>query len=1041
MRCAPSSPKTGFQAKRRFTLTKKRTAQPSSGAAKLDPRLSYLVSLPVSRLKSLKRTEAKNKRALAKDLAKLMQAAANVKEGPSPYAAEIAAKQERMCGSLTAGIYFPGAEQPFTAENNEPYISAFVLCDGSADDLRRLGAQVRSQAGDVFTVFAPRSAITRLQKSVAVRFIELARPNGPTLDEAVPFAGIDQLHQANPAITGANVVVGILDSKIDIYHPDFAESDTDTRILFLWDQTLQPQAGEAHPPTAPALPGFFPLGGTSYGVEYDKAAIDRQLADYKAGGAPYATIRHQPDLSNSDGRHGTHVAGAAVGNGRGDARYKAAAPGAHLIFVSVLKFPDLVTQPIADSVSLADGFAYVFARAAKLGMACVVNRSGSDNQGPHDGTLAGETFLNNLLRVRGRAITLAAGNSNGTASHAAGVVQQGAPTQLILRYVSKTSGGNVDLPESSDAAEIWYDGHDRFDFTLTIPTQPPTTLGPVSPGGTDNVTLPSSQVEVHVVSVVNDGRNGDNVISVVITVPDGQHVPLGDWIFTLTGDSVLNGSFHAWVDRNNRGLAKWESHVREDSITLGAPATAAGPIAVGNHECSTPLQMVESSGRGPTRDGRIKPDIAACGNLLHVPWPRLMKQNQVPTDVLYKQAGGTSISAPLVAGACALLFECRGPLLTCTDIKQILQDTAGHPDSGVPDNGFGFGALQMAAACTAPTPVVDVWLKDHPADAGVEPSAGGIAWLSPDIEILDENKLPVPNPTHDPAKHFNNIVRVTVRNRGSQPARNTAVFLYWAQPATHLPFPAAWRSSGVFTESGQGFVEESNRKLVALIGPGQASQAIFAWAPPPSGTGLPGNVPSCLLVRLENDNDPSQIGDGGAMIITARNNIASRNVHVAPAGTRDFDMHFYVEGSVSHDSFVVESDLVGGQVELRLPVQALPWRDADLLARSGLRARYESPRRPDVLDSAENVLRDLEVERLTDVTGGESLTLRHGTAAIVARPGERLWLPELRIALGARMPASISVRAAEVDAHRRHVHVKQLSDGRILGGLSLEIAL
>jgi subtilisin family serine protease len=85
------------------------------------------------------------------------------------------------------------------------------------------------------------------------------------------------------------------------------------------------------------------LGGTTYGVEYDKATIDRQLADYKAGGAPYATIRHQPDPdpNKDEGRHGTHVAGVAVGNGRGDARYTAAAPRAHLIFVSVLKFRTL----------------------------------------------------------------------------------------------------------------------------------------------------------------------------------------------------------------------------------------------------------------------------------------------------------------------------------------------------------------------------------------------------------------------------------------------------------------------------------------------------------------------------------------------------------------------------------------------------------------------------------------------------------------------------------------------------------------------------
>src|SRR6185369_10778147 len=99
---------------------------------------------------------------------------------------------------LTAGLYFPATRSRSPLKSLEPYISAIVLCDGSAEDLRALGARVRSQAGDVFTVFASLSSIRTLQRSPAVRFIELAHLNAPNLEAAIPFAKIDALHNATP---------------------------------------------------------------------------------------------------------------------------------------------------------------------------------------------------------------------------------------------------------------------------------------------------------------------------------------------------------------------------------------------------------------------------------------------------------------------------------------------------------------------------------------------------------------------------------------------------------------------------------------------------------------------------------------------------------------------------------------------------------------------------------------------------------------------------------------------------------------------------
>jgi hypothetical protein len=108
--------------------------------------------------------------------------------------------------------------------------------------------------------------------------------------------------------------------------------------------------------------------------------------------------------------------------------------------------------------------------------------------------------------------------------------------------------------------------------------------------------------------------------------------------------------------------------------------------------------------------------------------------------------------------------------------------------------------------------------------------------------------------------------------------------------------------------------------------------------PPAPGSNIRGDDHFCLMVRLENEADLSQIGGGGWSSVSARNNIALHNLHVQilPDGG-DAEMPFYVVGSPDQDSLIVCPDLAAGEVALKLPVQALPWRDILLIERLGRR--------------------------------------------------------------------------------------------------------
>lgn len=1011
-------------------------SKPGPTRSKLDPRLALLLSLPDKQRRALKTLEDARLAKLATEVNEAVAALDQSKEQDREKAIDrLRNLNGQLFAPLTTGLFIPSTNprvKQWPIRMKEPFVAVFILSDASADDLKRFGARVRSQVGDIFSAFVPVSAIPKIEKLAAVRYIELARPLFPTLNAAVPFTQLDTLHNAMPAINGAGVIVGIYDSVLDIYHPDFRTAANATRVRFLWSQTLVPQAGESGPPVAPALPGFTPAGGATYGVEYNQAAINAELTSFNPPATPaYLTVRH----GGSTSAHGTHVTGIAAGNGLGQAgTFTGGAPGADIIFVASPGLQN--TGLLADTAAMADAFAYIFARAAQLGQPCVINMSNSDNQGPHDGTTLGEQFLDNLLLTPGRAITLSAGNSNGTSAHAAGNVPLGGTANLVLNYAAGAA--------ASDDVEIWYDGHDRFAVTLTVPTVPATVVGPVNPGTAANAVLPSG-VNVQVTSVLNDPRNGDNLISIIYTVPGGQTIPAGNHTIALNGTTVINGVFQAWVDRNNRGLSAFQApFLQEGTLTLGVPATARRPITVGNHDKTAPTPAISgSSGRGPTRDGRIKPEIATVGTGpagVLVQAPRSRNMNAAAPGALYTGMGGTSMSAPLVAGACACLFQCRGAASTWANLKQILEDAAGTVGIGaIPGNAFGFGFMQIGTGCAAPPPSVDVWLRDDASDTGAEPFTGPIAWLSPDIEVLDAAGNPVGNPTYDPVKRFNNIIRITVRNRGTNTARNTEVHFYWADPATNIPFPTAWNTTGIYNDA-PAFVNQSNVIVIPQLAPGAATQVQFGWAPPAPGSNIRGDDHFCLLVRLENESDPSLIGAGGWAVISARNNIGLHNVHVQPDDEGDADLSFYVVGSADQDSLTVYPRLAGGKLSLLLPVQALPWRDLKLIERNkGPRPGVGFCKAFDPLANVKAALKGEQIQAVTDIIGAELLQLRDGIARVIVGKADRLHVPYVRLADGVRMAARIHVDDPKTDKQRRFVHVAQYSGGQLIGGVSLEL--
>lgn len=118
---------------------------------------------------------------------------------------------------------------------SDPVIRVVMKYDGELDKLNALGIRVQSQIGDIFTAHFPISRLQNLAELDEVGCIELGKPVELELDVS---AGKVRAPEARSTFgkSGQNVIIGIIDTGIDITHEDFKKPDGTTRILFIWDQ-------------------------------------------------------------------------------------------------------------------------------------------------------------------------------------------------------------------------------------------------------------------------------------------------------------------------------------------------------------------------------------------------------------------------------------------------------------------------------------------------------------------------------------------------------------------------------------------------------------------------------------------------------------------------------------------------------------------------------------------------------------------------------------------------------------------------------------
>lgn len=467
---------------------------------------------------------------------------------------------------------------------------------------------------------------------------------------------------------GQGVLIGFVDTGIDYQNPLFRKADGSSRILGIWDQTLETGAPDP-------VNGFQAL----YGTQYSKEEIDQALA----APDPLALVP-----SADENGHGTFLASVAAGGEDPDQDFTGAAPKASIAMVKLKPAKEYLRdfyliREGADAYQENDimmGVAYLLHLARRFSMPLVICLGLGTNQGSHVGKSPLGLYLDDINIYAGTAVITAAGNETGYGHHYRAVTR---PEETL-----QTVELNVGEKDSGFSMEFWAQDVDIY------------RVGFISPTGEVVDPLPSSTEEENVIRFLVEQTEITVFSSIVNTATGSQMVfirfkdPMpGIWNLTVSSALNVTGAFHIWLP--SRGFISDTTYfLRPDPDTLvTGPGNSQYALTVSAYDHTTGGIYIHSS-RGFSRSGQIKPELAAPG--VNITGAGLRSS--------FVQRSGTSAAAAHAAGAAAILLhwgilERNDPFMNTSAIKTyLIRGAKRNPALTYPNREFGYGTLDLYQA-------------------------------------------------------------------------------------------------------------------------------------------------------------------------------------------------------------------------------------------------------------------------------------------------------------------------------------------------------
>lgn len=492
----------------------------------------------------------------------------------------------------------------------------------------------------------------------------LAIPNcfGLMDQSALEASGILRLqNQAALDLKGQGVMIGFVDTGIAYEHPAFRNEDGSTRILGIWDQTIE---------------NGTPPNGYQYGAFYGEKTINEALRSEN----PASVVPTMDEIG-----HGTFVAGVACGSADPAADFSGAAPLASIAVVKCKQakqylrdfyfIPESVPCFQENDLMLAVSWLHNF--AFELRMPLIICIGMGSSMGSHAGEEPLSVLLDEVGRRRQRGVVNAAGNEANQRHH---------------YYQSGIAEGTEDAVEISVGegvkgfqVEFWASVPESYSISVLSPTGERLPKIGGKTGEHQVYTFLFEKTTLTVDYVIGGTRLGLQLIYIRFENP----LP-GIWTLEVIPELVLGGNFNCWLPIA-QFLGGNVFFLRSNpDTTITSPGFSGIGVTVGAYQAANG-SISPDSGRGFSTIGTIKPDILAPGVNVYGPEVRGG----------YGVRSGTSISAAVTAGGCAQIFqwgiiENNMLYINSTVLSNLLiRGATRSADRSYPNTAYGYGLLNV----------------------------------------------------------------------------------------------------------------------------------------------------------------------------------------------------------------------------------------------------------------------------------------------------------------------------------------------------------
>lgn len=462
-------------------------------------------------------------------------------------------------------------------------------------------------------------------------------------------------------LKGQDVLIGFIDTGIDYTHSAFRRPDGLSRIVGIWDQTLQ----TGQPP--------FDL---NYGTAYSQEELNQALGMED----PFSLVP-----SRDENGHGTFLAGVAAGSALPQQSFSGAAPEALIAMVKLKPAKEYLKEifyvtgsaPAYQSTDIMLGIRYLILLADALKKPLVICIGLGSNQGSHSGSSPLDSMLSVTDQYRGIHAVTAAGNEAGKAHHFYGTAANSGAYEAVEILVEPGTSGFC--------AELWGQPPEVYAVGFESPLGEVIQKLPPRISFSENISFILENTRIFVTSEIVQTVSGQQLIFIRFSDPTP-----GSWKIRVYTDSFNNGNYHIWLPITGFSDPDVRFLRPNPDTTLTVPSASVSTMTTAAYNAYDNSLFLNSS-RGFTRTGQIKPDFAAPG--VNVFGPNLRGG--------FTTATGTSVATAITAGACAQMVEWgmrRTPprIFNNSELKALFIRGADRSRQELyPNREWGYGTLNV----------------------------------------------------------------------------------------------------------------------------------------------------------------------------------------------------------------------------------------------------------------------------------------------------------------------------------------------------------